>query len=236
MNIAFQLKILVVLLFEVFLIPSPCFAWTGRVVSISDGDTIKVLHEGKEELVRLYGIDAPEKDQDAGLQAKDLIRALVTGRNIEIQPIDVDSYGRTVGLVSIDGILLNELMIRNGYAWVYHHFCRIPSCSDWIKLEREARRHKKGMWGDANIMPPWEWRQRNEQGAARTKPQTMSSGQRAKAPSDTSQSARQFKCDGRIYCSQMRSCQEATFFLNTCPGTKMDGNNDGIPCERQWCK
>lgn len=45
-----------------------------------------------------------------------------------------------------------------------------------------------------------------------------------------------FKCDGRIYCSQMTSCAEATYFLRNCPGTKMDGNNDGIPCERQWCK
>lgn len=50
------------------------------------------------------------------------------------------------------------------------------------------------------------------------------------------QSEGRFKCDGRIYCSQMTSCAEATFFLQTCPGTKMDGNNDGIPCERQWCK
>lgn len=46
----------------------------------------------------------------------------------------------------------------------------------------------------------------------------------------------QFKCDGRIYCSQMTSCQEATFFLRNCPGTKMDGNGEGVPCEKQWCK
>jgi len=45
-----------------------------------------------------------------------------------------------------------------------------------------------------------------------------------------------FRCDGRIYCSQMTSCVEATFFLKNCPGTKMDGDNDGIPCESQWCK
>jgi len=50
------------------------------------------------------------------------------------------------------------------------------------------------------------------------------------------QTASPFKCDGRIYCSQMTSCAEATFFLKNCPGTKMDGNNDGIPCEKQWCK
>ena len=51
-----------------------------------------------------------------------------------------------------------------------------------------------------------------------------------------SQTASSFKCDGRIYCSQMSSCAEATFFLKNCPGTKMDGDNDGIPCEKQWCK
>ena len=45
-----------------------------------------------------------------------------------------------------------------------------------------------------------------------------------------------FKCDSRTYCSQMTSCEEATFFLRNCPGVKMDGNNDGIPCEKQWCK
>lgn len=45
-----------------------------------------------------------------------------------------------------------------------------------------------------------------------------------------------FKCDGRTHCSQMTSCEEATFFLKNCPDVKMDGNNDGIPCEKQWCK
>ena len=46
----------------------------------------------------------------------------------------------------------------------------------------------------------------------------------------------QYKCDGRTYCSQMTSCEEATYFLRSCPGVKMDGNNDGVPCEQQWCK
>lgn len=44
-----------------------------------------------------------------------------------------------------------------------------------------------------------------------------------------------FRCDGRTLCSQMKSCEEATFFLRNCPNTKMDGNNDGVPCEKQWC-
>ncbi|WP_085722901.1 excalibur calcium-binding domain-containing protein [Pseudomonas sp. R37(2017)] len=44
------------------------------------------------------------------------------------------------------------------------------------------------------------------------------------------------KCDGRKYCSQMTSCAEAKNFLQNCPGMKMDGDNDGIPCETQWCQ
>jgi hypothetical protein len=48
-------------------------------------------------------------------------------------------------------------------------------------------------------------------------------------------SVSKIKCDGRTSCSQMTSCEEAKFFLNNCPNTKMDGNNDGIPCEKQWC-
>jgi hypothetical protein len=45
----------------------------------------------------------------------------------------------------------------------------------------------------------------------------------------------QFRCDGRTRCSHMTSCEEAKFFLRNCPGTQMDGDNDGIPCEQQWC-
>jgi len=49
------------------------------------------------------------------------------------------------------------------------------------------------------------------------------------------QTASAFKCDGRTRCSEMRSCDEATYFIKNCPNTKMDGDNDGIPCESQWC-
>ena len=45
----------------------------------------------------------------------------------------------------------------------------------------------------------------------------------------------EYVCDGREYCSQMTSCEEAIFFINNCPNTKMDGDGDGVPCEKQWC-
>lgn len=53
---------------------------------------------------------------------------------------------------------------------------------------------------------------------------------------ESTDSAAQYRCDGRIHCSQMTSCAEAKFFLNNCPGVKMDGDRDGIPCEDQLCR
>jgi hypothetical protein len=44
-----------------------------------------------------------------------------------------------------------------------------------------------------------------------------------------------FRCDGRTHCSRMTSCAEATYFLQNCPGVEMDGDDDGVPCEKQWC-
>ncbi len=56
------------------------------------------------------------------------------------------------------------------------------------------------------------------------------------APAAVITEASTFSCDGRKHCSQMTSCAEATYFIQHCPNTKMDGNNDGIPCEKQWCQ
>jgi len=52
---------------------------------------------------------------------------------------------------------------------------------------------------------------------------------------ESSSSSNNFTCDGREYCRDMTSCEEATYFINHCPNTKMDGDGDGVPCERQWC-
>lgn len=58
----------------------------------------------------------------------------------------------------------------------------------------------------------------------------------AKKTPQKQQSVSNFRCDGRTRCTEMRSCKEALFFLQNCPNTKMDGDRDGVPCERQWCK
>lgn len=75
-----------------------------------------------------------------------------------------------------------------------------------------------------------EFRQAQKRQALATEPA-------AAAPTESTvpQAQGTYVCDGRTHCSQMTSCAEATWFINHCPGTKMDGNNDGVPCEQQWC-
>ncbi|HRG16516.1 MAG TPA: excalibur calcium-binding domain-containing protein [Pseudomonadota bacterium] len=55
------------------------------------------------------------------------------------------------------------------------------------------------------------------------------------SPTSSTSNTAIFRCDGRQHCSQMHSCAEATYFLRHCPGTKMDGDGDGVACEQQWC-
>ncbi|MGD9950550.1 MAG: thermonuclease family protein [Desulfobulbus sp.] len=145
-------------LFLLIFIPSLSLAWQGKVVNVSDGDTIKVLHDGQQVKIRLYGIDCPEKAQAYGQKAREMTTSMVAGRTVDVEVKDTDRYGRSVGLVSIDGVSLNEAMVRNGYAWVYRQYCKELFCSDWIDLESVARQQQKGMWADPHIVPPWDWR------------------------------------------------------------------------------
>lgn len=141
---------------------------TGKVVSVSDGDTITILGNEKQLKIRLYGIDSPEKSQAYGQKAKDFTASMVAGRQISVEPKDTDRYGRTVALVFVDGINLNQQIVKQGYGWVYRQYCKGSFCNDWLRLEAAARESKKGLWADSHPVPPWEYRhdQRNGTGSS----------------------------------------------------------------------
>jgi cold shock CspA family protein len=71
--------------------------------------------------------------------------------------------------------------------------------------------------------------------AVTTTPEPQEFGPSEGSATPEPQAPVQFRCDGRTRCSQMTSCEEAKFFRANCPGTQMDGDNDGVPCEQQWC-
>ena len=128
------------------------------MVGVSDGDTITVMHEGKGEKIRLYGVDSPEKDQDFGQKAKQFTSDHVFGKTVEVKSIDQDRYGRTVGIITYDGVNLNVELIRSGHAWVYGQYCKQPQCKEWEFIEAKAKDDKNGLWSMSNPIPPWEFR------------------------------------------------------------------------------
>lgn len=82
----------------------------------------------------------------------------MAGENVTVEPKTTDRYGRTVGIVFIDGKNLNEQIIVEGYGWVYRKYCQYEFCGKWLNDEARARKARKGLWSDPQPVPPWEWR------------------------------------------------------------------------------
>ena len=149
---------LIACLFIFYLIPITCFAWKGKVVGIADGDTITVFHYGHGEKIRLFGVDCPEKRQPFGKRAKQFTSSLVYGKMVKVDPITKDRYGRTVALVYVNNVLLNEELVRSGFAWIYDRYCHRNFCARWRDLQERARALKLGLWADDHSIAPWKYR------------------------------------------------------------------------------
>ncbi|BEQ13126.1 thermonuclease family protein [Desulfoferula mesophila] len=131
-------------------------AWTGKLVGVSDGDTITVMRDGRGVKVRLAEIDSPEKRQPYGQAPKRFTSDLCFGMVVTVKPPTTDRYGRVVAHVRIpDGRNLNEELVRAGLAWQYKRYSKSAKLA---ALEAEARKAKRGLWSEPNPVPPWEWR------------------------------------------------------------------------------
>lgn len=129
--------------------------FSGKVVGVSDGDTITVLKDREQVKVRLVEIDAPEKGQAYGNRSKQTLSELVLGKQVEIRERGTDRYGRTLGQVYQSGVDVNAEMVRRGMSWVYVKYARNKGL---YQIEAEARGQRKGVWADKDPVPPWEWR------------------------------------------------------------------------------
>jgi endonuclease YncB( thermonuclease family) len=107
--------------------------------------------------VRLYGIDAPEMQQPYGKKSRDFLISLVNNKEIKLTQKGVDKYGRVIGIIHINGQNVNELLIKNGFAWVYKKYYN-RSRVNWMILEDKAKRNKLGLWKQDNPLEPWKFR------------------------------------------------------------------------------
>jgi endonuclease YncB( thermonuclease family) len=132
-------------------------SFTGKVVKVTDGDTVVVLRAGNiQEKIRLAEIDCPEKSQAFGQRAKQFTLDKAAQKNVTVEVRDHDRYGRTVGEVFLpDGKSLNRELVRNGYAWWYRRYSKDESLGE---LEAQARTARRGLWSDPAAVAPWDWR------------------------------------------------------------------------------
>ncbi len=208
----------------------------ARVIGVTDGDTITVrVGDAPPEKVRLIEIDAPEQGQPYGTASKRELSRRVYGKTVRLERDGEDRYGRTLGRVYVDAEEVNAAMVRSGAAWVYEQYSDDP---DLPEVQAQARLEKVGLWSlqEDQVTPPWAWRrgERPEVAVAEPAltPQTplppLTLAQ-LDAPAVAAVGA--FTCGPPKTCRQMASCEEALFQLRQCGATRIDGDDDGIPCE-----
>lgn len=133
----------------------------GKVVGITDGDTITVLVDRHEIKVRIAGIDAPEKKQAYGQRSKEHLSNCAFGKNVAIEGNKTDRYGRTIGKVIVDGVDCGLRQVQHGFAWHYKAYAKEQSAMDrvtYAEAESQAATHKSGLWSELHPTPPWEFR------------------------------------------------------------------------------
>lgn len=146
----------------IFLI-SPCMAFAesirGVVIDVIDGDTVTLLEKTPERMrthrIQLEGIDAPERGQNGYESAKEYLEKLVWGETVTVRYTENDRYGRILGEIWHGKMLVNEEMVKEGWAWIYE---KSSASRKLISLETDARKSQKGIWSEPNPIPPREWR------------------------------------------------------------------------------
>ncbi|MBU0975482.1 MAG: thermonuclease family protein [Patescibacteria group bacterium] len=231
-------------------------ATTYSVVSITDGDTIKIDYEGKIEKVRLIGIDTPEsKHPSKGVEcfskeATEKMKSLVEGKQVRIEFDETqdkrDKYDRLLLYIWQKDTFINKEMILGGYAHEYTYNLSYKYQEELKSAEKEARENNKGLWGDACECEKGKEKSRDciECYTAKAiytnwdcstysqivKDSTCTNFCDMNVPEPLPPVTPTYVCNCSKTCTQIQTCKEAYFQLK-CGCTIRDGDNDGVPCE-----
>lgn len=136
-------------------------AQAATIVSIGDGDTLRVVDSGRQVTIRLACIDAPEMAQGPyGQQSRALLTSLApVGSDVTLKVVDTDRYGRTVAEISSGGQNVNLRMVRRGQAFAYRQYLSNCEPTAYLGAERGAETDHLGVWSiPGGIQRPWEFR------------------------------------------------------------------------------
>jgi endonuclease YncB( thermonuclease family) len=182
---------------------------SATVLSIGDGDTLRVSDGSRIRTVRLACIDAPETSQaPKGASARAALQALApVGSALELRIQTTDRYGRSVAELFRGGRNLNQALVASGNAFVYWQYISRCDRNTYSRLETEARLKRLGVWSSTGGMTrPWDYRQLS-------RPSMPSSG------------------GTRLTCRQIGSYARAQELLRQ-GHSNLDGDGDGEACER----
>lgn len=129
--------------------------FSGKVVSIADGDTITVLVNTEQHRIRLEGIDAPESAQAFGTKAKQALGDKIFGKQVTVKWKSRDKYQRILGHVYLGDRHINIELLQEGFAW---HFTKYNSDPELSRAEKAAKEAKRGLWADPKPIAPWDYR------------------------------------------------------------------------------
>lgn len=128
-----------------------------KVIRVIDGDTFIVSDNLNH--IRMANIDAPEKKQAYGLQSYLVLKEKLEGREVTLDILSKDKYGRLISNVYINGESVNEYMVSKGAAWVYQYYCKDERL---YALQYKSKINKNGLWASDKPLPPWVYRSLNK--------------------------------------------------------------------------
>ncbi len=156
------MKIITAIIFLLFSVVASAETISGRVVGISDGDTVTILDVTNTQYkIRLSGIDSPEKKQAFGSVAKKTLSDLIYGKQVDVNYSKLDRYQRIVGKIQFGNQDINLAMIKAGMAWHFTKYQKDQPFEDrlnYLHAQMDAEKQKNGLWIDPNPIPPWEFR------------------------------------------------------------------------------
>jgi endonuclease YncB( thermonuclease family) len=162
----------------------------GRVVEITDGDTLKLLVGGTQHKIRLAEIDTPEKGQRWGSAATQALAEKVLYQDVIVDVQGSGGYGRLAGRIWLGQRDINRELVQEGHAWAYRDYLTDPT---FVNDENLARQRSIGLWSMPDPTAPWLWRQ-----GVRAGTHFVANGH----PAD------------KRYCGEMTSCAEANYYFS----------------------
>lgn len=136
--------------------------WT--IVSVGDGDTVRVNRDGETTTVRLACIDAPEIAQAPyGQQSKtQLLNLLSANPDVALRPIDTDRYGRLVAEIFSQGTNINLSLVQSGHAIAYRQYLSNCERASYLSAEQSAQQNQAAFWSAPNPVMPWDFRRQGQ--------------------------------------------------------------------------